>query len=503
MNICSVIFWLSLHIYIFYMTIVVVSLTKISPITYGIETEYSVMLRYPYEVVHEIVGQCHSIDAKLGLYLQPDKSGSNLLDTNDIADGLMDISIVQTQSGMLSNGGRFYMDPSGPEYATPETTTAEEAVHRTFEGDFILKSVLDYLRRVESIDGYQINRRIVDHNRSSRGVHLNTTTNLSHDEAKEHIPHMATYNVVKGALFGSGGLLLDDDGSTEFHYSPRLSLTNAESANASQYEHRPLVRFPFKTDGARLGRVETVTSDALNFGWPLRASLVMTNALIKLMELKQADTLFILKNPVMSARQVGKNGDAKTVEAMDKYNKRYTVFPTDILKATCELILMIDDTEGHLDDETRQVLPEIIETADMMKKDEAYVATRVESIARKRAIERKMEKEKVDIDSEKICSYDYYWDWYGGGLAQQLRENKLVGWHGFDSTRSVRPKAKQVATPPRDTRAKIRGEQILNYGPDNESNWDMIEFDDHSHYVAPYTHDFVCIPENEYPLNQK
>ncbi len=474
---------------------------EISPTIYGIETEYSVMLRFPHEVVHEIVGQCHSVDAKLGLYTEPKNAGASTLDDDGITAALMELGIVKTESGMLSNGGRLYMDPSGPEYATPETGTAEEAVHRTFEGDIVLRGVLDYLRKVEDIDGYQINRRIVDHNRSSRGIHLNTTTLISHEKGESFVPQLAAINVAKGAMLGSGGLLLNEDGTTAFHHSPRLSLTSTESANASQYKKRPLVRAPFKSDGAKLWRVETITSDALNFGWPLRASLVATNAVIKLIEMRRGHSMLMLKNPIEAAHVVGRYGNEYKIEAVDMNNRIYKVYPSDILRATCELIMNVDSKEGHLDAESRQVLPEIIETADMLKADETSVATRVESIARKMAIERKMEKSRVDIDSEKICSFDYYWDWSGGGLAQKLREKKHIGFHGFASTRSAKPSAKVIATPPTDTRAKIRGEQILEDGHGNESTWDMIEFDDHSHYVAPNTTEFECIPEDEYPLH--
>ncbi len=243
------------------------------------------MLTLPEDVVYELVGSCHSPDTELGLYQQPKDKGSDYVSTGEIKNALEDIGLYSNTDGMLSNGGRFYIDPSGPEYATPETTTAEEAVLRTFDGDKILLGVFDKLRDSGAIEGYQVNRRTVDHNRSSRGIHLNTTTTESGPEPSRKLQRqIATLNLVKGAIFGSGGLLIDENGETAFHHSPRLSLTTDIARTWNEYTQRPLVRYPFKEDGD-LWRVETVTSDALTFAWPIKASLVATNALTSLIEL--------------------------------------------------------------------------------------------------------------------------------------------------------------------------------------------------------------------------
>jgi hypothetical protein len=461
----------------------------VSPTVYGIETEYSLLLNFPDDVVYEIVGECHSADAKLGLYKEPAKAGGRQIDKDEISKAVESLGIRSTSSGMLSNGGRFYVDPSGPEYATPETTTAEEVVHRTFEGDRILTGVLDYLRKEDIIEVYQANRRIVDHNRTSRGIHLNTTTLIDDESHSRIYKRLALLNVAKGAIFGSGGLLVEEDGSTAFHHSPRLSLTDCVSAPYPEYDKRPLVRKPFKQEGYGLRRIETVAGDALNFGWPLRASLVATNALVKLVELKRDLELPVITHAVDVARHVGRYGNSEKITILDASCTERNVYPLDVMRGICETILSADEEESFLDDESRQVIPEIIAVADSMSIDIDSVVRQVESVARLRAIEHRIEqspKLRLTLDSEKICKLDYYWDLINGGLAEKLRNKmKSVGWQGFDSTVSVNDSSLRLRTPPQDTRARLRGEAILDSGPTNGSGWSTIDFDDELLYIPP------------------
>lgn len=445
----------------------------VSPPVYGIETEYSCMITDPNNKVHEIVGSCHSVDVALGLYEEPKSNGANEIQTDDFLHALADMDIISNNGGMLSNGGRLYMDVSGPEYATPETTTAKDAVLRSFEGDKILLGVFGHLRKTGVIDSCQINRRIVDHNRSSRGVHLNTLTKLTNrDPSEDTIMSLATLNAAKGALFGSGGLLLDNYGETSYHHSPRLSLT--DSIYSNRHILRPLVRGPFKADvNKRLSRIETVTSDALNFGWPLRASLVATNAVVGLIEMGYGGRLPRLaeSEAEWSATQVGQHG-ADGCMVLEKFGNTRSL---DVLRYTAELVLEIDDKEGQLDEESDQVIREIIDTADKMADDPYSVANRVESIGRLVAMKRKMERDKLSLDSERMCRFDYAWDWIGGGIAETLRSKGGAGWHGFGELPSPAATRKRLVTPPADTRASVRGEVIAKQKGTDSSTWSTLD----------------------------
>ena len=466
--------------------------SKTSPAVYGIETEYSCMITLPGNVVHEIVGSCHSVDMRLGLYQEPSEKGTADIHPEFIHNALKDMGIISNSMGLLSNGGRLYIDPSGPEYATPETATAEDAVHRTFDGDHLVLSLFEHLRHKNFVEGYQINRRIVDHNRSSRGIHLNNLTQLEDKEPSPYVSLLlATTNIAKGALFGSGGLLLNEDGNTEYHHSPRLSLTTSLESHYTNYRQRPLVRTPFKPDGEDYSRVETVTSDALNFGWPLRASLVTTHAVLGLLEMGYHDKLPILPfdetRAVAAAHNVGQYG-ADGIMYIDNEEKIQSIRSLDVLKHIAQVALEINDTENYLDKESDQVLQEVITVADAMANDSSNVANHVESVARYAAMQRKMDKDGLSIDSETLCRFDYAWDWLGGGIAETLRSRGKVGWAGFKAA-SIGMAKHRIQTPP-NTRAKLRGEAIKNLNGLNDSDWDTIDFGPgKSTYVHPLTSD--------------
>lgn len=468
----------------------------ISPNVYGVETEYSCMAVLPGNVVYEYVGTCHSVDAKLGLYREPGQKGTSGLDHRVLADQLSRQGITRTDyGGMLSNGGRFYVDPSGPEYCTPETRTAEEAVMRSIDGDRIVLDVFKGLRQDGVLDSFQLNHRVVDHNRTSRGIHLNTVTNLGVDPdrsgdvpvKKDVVQHLAALNVAKGAIFGSGGLLIDEKGNTAFHSSPRLSVTNELSREYSSYRRRPLVRVPFKRDGEDLARIETVTGDALTFPWPLKASMVMTNTTVKMLEMGVRH-LPVMTDPVRAAHIVGRFGNRNMISLIDNDGEKEGVRPLDVIRMICEKALELDEHIEFLDEESTETLDEIIETADAMTADPMSVASRVESVARWIAIKRKMETDgRFALDSEKICRTDYYWDMIDGGIAERLRDGNKAGWHGFGRVDDKAAAKRRRLEPPQDTRAKIRGKAIMIDGEQNKSSWENIQLPGSTpDYFHPY-----------------
>lgn len=458
-----------------------------SPNIYGIETEYSCMLTFPGDKVYEIVGSCHSKDKELGLYEEPKDKGMNHVELSKVYEALGEIGIYSNGSGMLSNGGRLYVDPSGPEYCNPETSSAEEAVLRTFEGDQIVHSIFDYLVKKEQLIGYQLNRRIVDHNRSSRGIHLNTLTELDEKPTREQIMLLATLNVAKGALFGSGGLLVNKKGNTEYHHSPRLSITTDIDAQYSNYKKRPLVRIPFKDD-IKSNRIETVSGDALNFGWPLKASLVVTNALVAMMETESTGKLPVIgaNQAIGSAINVGKYGHKGriAIENSESYKEEKALV---VLREICEVIL---NSTVYLDDESRQTLEEVIIVADSVARDPLNGVKSVESIARWEALKKRMVTSGEDLGSERLCRTDYGWDLIGNGYAETLRNRRGFGWLGFSEIPSNKRVQAKISTPPTDTRAKVRGERIkinVSQGNTDNSNWLGVDYgDDHPRVLEPW-----------------
>jgi len=461
---------------------------SIHPNVYGIETEYSHIIEGRNGTISEVVGICHSADPSLDRETAPQATGADDVADAEWAQALRQIGLFVNENCMLSNGGRFYVDESGVEYATPETTTAADAVVRSLDGDKIVANVLHYLTEHNVLRSFQLNRRNVDHNQQSRGVHINTATTIDDDDEVERmrrlLPCLITLNVAKGALFGSGGLLLNGHGETEYHHSPRLSLTSAIDTAELAHTERPLVRRPFKNDYDGLKRIETITSDALNFPWPLRASLVITNALVGAVELGYGEEFPKIPHnkAVAAAHTVGKLGYAGRIPLWLSDGER-SVGPLDILREYSELILDIEEQEEFLDSESRQVIPEIIDASDQMTIDLSLVARQVESVARLFTIRGKMQSRRASMDSEVICRVDYAWDKVYGGYAEQLRD-KGYGWQGFPPTKQRKPKER--LTPPSDTRAYVRGNFIqITQGTSDRSDWYVLDRNDAQAWLHP------------------
>lgn len=447
-----------------------------SPNVYGIETEYSCLLILDDETTCELVGACHSVDEAVGVGIESSGPSSEYIPVEQFDRALTRAGLRGNEYGLLSNGGRLYQDPSGYEYATPETTTAREAVLRSFEGDRVLTMVLSGLMKSGVIRSYQLNRHGVDHNQVSRGVHLNTSTTLSPEDSTddEVVKRFGALNVAKGALFGAGGLLISDQGVTEFHHSPRLSVTDSlVPGDGTRWEWRPLVRVPFNIDVPGLMRAETITSDALNFGWPLRASLVVTNALTSLIELGRTEGLPRLHEAfaVDSAHNVGRDGGSGVMCTEGNRGQAEERYAIDVLAQITAFALHVHTKSPYLDQESEQVLAEISDAIQMFKVAPGRLADQVESIGRWTTMQKRMERLGIGIDSEKMCRLDYAWDWIGGaGLAEALKR-RGKGWQGFGQIPGPSATRTRLVTPPKDTRAWPRGRSIADGTGDNISDW--------------------------------
>jgi len=450
----------------------------------GIETEITCLVTLPGDLVFENIGSCHGADRYNDL--PADTPCSNAFEkvlTKDIlATSLGNIGIKSTDEGMLSNGGRMYIDPSGLEYATPETLTAEEAVHRVFDGDRIAYLLMRDLQERGLVDSFQLNRRAVDHNGTSRGVHTNLTVDTYFNPEITGYESLVSLAVAKGSMFGSGGLIVNYDGNTVFHHSPRLSITDSITSTGS-YGYKPLIRTGINLD-TDCGRMHFVTEDALSFAWPMRASIVINKALTQLIGVELDQDIPKVNYPVIAATIVGEHGMDCSIEVINKNGILKQFNPLDILTFIAETALNADDDKIELDKETTQVLKEIISIADMMKIDKFSVAGHVESVARLGAMQRRMDKLKIGINSEALCKFDYYWDMIGGGLAQILREDKKQSWLGFDKPFSLHERDRRLLSPPKNTRAKLRSDIIHLQREDTNVEWHKINIGDYTDYIG-------------------
>ncbi|MDQ3093987.1 MAG: proteasome accessory factor PafA2 family protein [bacterium] len=460
---------------------------------FGIETEYTMTVDYPGAAASDFRGSCH--DAQQPICRLPEKSPTHLLRQEQVLGYLGRFGIVAAED-YLSNGGRFYFDISGPEYCTPETRTVEEAVERSFDGDYLVYSAFLDLVDDGVLNAFQFNRRSADHAGQSRGMHLNISVpdylSLITDTS-EMVDLHSSLNVAKAALLGSGGLMIDEDGITKFFHSPRLALSAELDSTGSTGSVKPLYRSLVKGDNG-VGRLETVTTDALNFPWPLKASMVLTEALQDLINEGVTDGLPRIQDPECISLWVGEHGPEACVDVDLPDGGQQTITALDLLMTYATDFLRINEIKPVFRDEVVRTLQETIDVGNRYKRDPINAATQVESVARLFALNRKLEDRGAPIDSEIACKFDFYWDKIGGGLAERLRESNKAGRLGFKQPHSGRARSKRLAAPPNDTRAAIRS-QLIKQGGLHLVNWHYVGDEQGKRHLTPHGN---VIPEDSY-----
>ena len=449
----------------------------LSPEVYGIEDERTMLVTRQGETSVETVGSCHSPDVKLGLYQEPESAPVNGSEVSTMRHGLRAIGVDSDPAGHLSNGGRYYMDPSGPEYATAEHRSAEGAVHASFIGDVLhglaCQALIDDSE--SNVIAVQNNRANVDHAGTSRGVHQNTVTTLAELDEGE-IQVLAMLNVAKAALVGSGGLLVDGDGQTHFHHSPRLSVTNSLWAKYSNYQDRPLVRVPLKEDVGGLNRVETITSDALSFGYPMKMSQLFTKAGLWLLEMGKADQLPVLNDSIAAAHAVGRYGYNCEIEIRMPTGSVRSIRPLQLVSAVTKYMGGVDEKFHVMNEKTRLAIADFGEMARMVDENPLNGFGQVESITRETLMHERLTRRfnRVDLNSEQACRFDYWWSETKKGFAKHLREAKGYGWRGFEEGYNPKAYAQRLVAPPADTRAAIRGAFIAEIKGRRAVDWHQL-----------------------------
>lgn len=368
----------------------------------------------------------------------------------------------------LSNGARLYMDDGGyPEYCTAEHASLDAAVRASLDGDRILSKMYAHMLEHGVIGSWQLNRRLTDHmskkNNWAKGVHDNIFTSLgSLTTGQTRFAQLVQASIA--TITGSGGLMIDKRGETQFYHSPRLSMIGDGGHN------RDISRFGQQ---AKPLRAEFRSGDALSFPWAMKARLAMEVAAVRLMEEElvshQTQLIYHLGDSSKfnrNAHIIGLHGPY--ANAIDLYvtgsEESQRGSALSLLGHLITQMLEIDDQAEVFDDETVATLTEIVDVVDMAKEDVESVADIVESVARQQVMTARMRRRgEKTLHTEAGCKDDFLWDVVGpyDGIAMVLRDEKGIGWHTMKPD-TVRERRRRLPTAPSDTRAALRSQHILD-----------------------------------------
>ncbi len=378
----------------------------------------------------------------------------------------------------LSNGARYYIDYGAHmEYCTPEDSSYRSTVINEIAGERILLHTLDSLVKEEHIVDYRARKTLVDDIGNSWGHHesyLCSAKSMMIDERSLQLLglHMATRNIWAGA----GNYLGLGKGGINFEVSARAANLDLDYDRQTT-DHKPVINLREETlSGAIWNRVHITSGDANTSPWAMWMSLATTSIVLKLIEeghksinINPNDDLYKL------ARQVGKDINLQSIIGVNGSQK---IKPIDIQKSLLSLALEVDAQKDIFNTEEKSALSEWQKVLDDLEfKPKIELVDRIEWVARLCTLEAQLAKNPRAKDKD-LLKIDRTWDDIGlNGIASRSRSTIWRKW--MPSEEEIQH---AIINPPATTRAKLRGEFILNYmaeeqrGEIVEINWYCIKY---------------------------
>lgn len=378
----------------------------------------------------------------------------------------------------LSNGGRYYIDYGEHiEYCTPEDSSYWNTVINEIAGERILLYTLDSLIEKEFIIDYRARKSLVDDIGNSWGHHESylcaaNKININEDSLQLLGLHMATRNVWAGA----GNFLGLNKRKIDFEVSARAARLDMDYENQTTV-HKPVINLRNESlSDVVWNRVHVTSGDANTSPWAMWMSLATTSIVLKLIEEGHSSINIELNDDLYKlAHQVGKDVDLQSIIGVNDSQK---IKPIDIQKSLLALALAVDTQKDIFNEEEKLALSEWQKVLDDLEfKPKIELIDRVEWIARLCALEAQLDKQPNTKDND-LLKLDRTWDDIGlTGIASRTRASIWRKW--MPSEEKIE---KAITNPPSTTRAKLRGEFVLNYMTNKHNqtiraiDWNHIEY---------------------------
>ena len=359
----------------------------------------------------------------------------------------------------LSNGGRYYIDHGQHiEYCTPEDSSYRKTVTNELAGERILLHTLDSLVKEEYIASYRARKSLIDDMGNSWGHHENylcsaNIINISREDLQLLGLHMATRNIWAGA----GNFLGLVDKKIDFEVSSRAAHLDLDY-DGQTTNHKPVINLRNESlSDLGWNRIHITSGDANTSPWAMWMSLATTSIVLKLIEKGHTSININLDNELFKlARQVGKDIELQSLTLVNDSQK---IKPIDIQKSLLTLAIKVDSQGDIFNSEEKLALSEWQKVLDDLEfKPKIELIDRVEWIARLCTLEAHLASHPKSKDSD-LLKLDRTWDDIGhNGIASRSRSTIWREW--MPSEEEIQ---NAMLNPPSTTRAKLRGEFILDY----------------------------------------
>ncbi|MCS4530965.1 depupylase/deamidase Dop [Corynebacterium sp. ES2730-CONJ] len=369
---------------------------------------------------------------------------------------------------MLPNGGRFYVDHAHPEYSSPETTNARDAMIYDQAGDIILQRAVDHIAHLtqaghsilehhDPCPPLRIYKNNVDGKGASYGSHENylyrRDTDFD-DIASSLIPYFVCRQVLTGAGRVGIGSLGEQPG---FQISQRADYIEQEISLETTLNRGIInTRDEPHADSDRFGRLHIIVGDANMSQTATVLKLGMTSLILDAIENGVDFSDLRLADPVQQIRLVSRDLSLSQTLQMADGSSRTAL---DILRIYASRI-----------QPDEYVYPLWMETMDILE-DEGYkgCADRLDWCAKWSLISAYLSR-GLDIDDPKIKLLDLQ---YCDISPERSLYHALVRSHRMLTLVSAEDIATCADIPPADTRAYLRG-NLISHTCVDAANWDSV-----------------------------
>ncbi|MDO5728943.1 MAG: depupylase/deamidase Dop [Actinomycetaceae bacterium] len=372
----------------------------------------------------------------------------------------------RTTSIVLPNGGRFYVDHAHPEYSSPETTNALDAVLYDRAGDRIAQLAMEAAAQTTEIALYKNN---TDGKGASYGTHENYQVSRTVD-LDDIISVLTPFFVTRPIICGSGRVGIGQHGEVAgYQISQRADFIENEVGLETTF-NRPIIntRDEPHADARTYRRLHVINGDANQFDVSTFLRLGTTALVLRALEQGNHlswDSLMLDQDPVRTAWTV--SHDLSFTQRIDTRSGR-ALTAIEMQRAYRD---RIGETLSNFSPVEQMVLDLWDEVLAGLTSDRDSIAHLVEWVGKYVLFERQRERLQTDWNDPRLLAMDLQWadlrpdKSLVAKLAQAGRVHRLVT--DADVERAV-------SQPPVDTRAYVRGRAIERLGTVEKASWTSI-----------------------------
>lgn len=381
------------------------------------------------------------------------------------------VSWGRSSNVFLENGARLYLDVgSHPEYATPECSTAFEAVVHERAGDRIVGALAGRTQEdlaAEGIPGrVRVFRNNTDFSGNSYGSHENYLVERSgpfQPMADALMPFLVTRQVFAGA-----GKVLRTPRGAVYVLSQRAEHI-WEGVSSATTRSRPVInsRDEPHADAERYRRLHVIVGDSNMSDLVTWLRLATCDLVIRLLEEGGEFTAPVLDSPTRAIREVSRDltgrGPVRLADGRE-------VPALDVQVLYLEAVERFIDREHGDDDAARSVLGEWRRVLEALERDPGSLEGELDWVAKLRLIEAVQARDGLDLDDPRIAMIDLaYHD-----VEPTTGLHHVLVRQGRMATRLDDAMVEEARVAPPRTRASLRGRFLAaarEHGRDVSVDW--------------------------------